>query len=474
VLGILFGLDPAPAGSCRVLELGCGDGANLLSMAQTLPASSFLGIDASASAIERGTGLARAAGLTNVELRVASLEALPDALGEVDYIVSHGVYSWVSPRARGALLECAAQRLRADGIAYVSYNAYPGCHLRDMTREILRYHLRDVDDPDTQLEQAHRLMETIVAIDDPNPYARALREQMERMLQFSDALLFHDDLAEISTPFYFHEFVGHAAAHGLQFLSEADLAESRMEGVPASAEQLFATVTDDPLAREQYMDFFKNRTFRRTLLCRAQRTVRRAIEDVHLERFTISSSARFQPPQDGGSAAQTFATPEGYSVMTSEPLVVAALRALADRWPAGLAFGELLERSAGAAGAPRVVAAGRLRAFLLEAYAARVVHLQSVASPISPRPGERPQASALGRAQAAAGRSAVSSLLHVNAHLHGELEPALLPLLDGTRDRRALSEHLIEDAAGTSRSSPDPGEIDAALERFASLGLLHA
>jgi hypothetical protein len=59
-----------------------------------------------------------------------------------------------------------------------------------------------------------------------------LSEQLERMLGESDALLYHDELAPLSTPFYFHEFIEHAAAHGLQFLSEAVLADSQKREVP--------------------------------------------------------------------------------------------------------------------------------------------------------------------------------------------------------------------------------------------------
>jgi cyclopropane fatty-acyl-phospholipid synthase-like methyltransferase len=462
-----------PAADCRVLELGCGDGANVLSMAQTLPQARFVGVDASTAAIERGSELAAAAGLANIELRAAQLQTLPEDLGDFDYIVSHGVYSWISPQARGALLDCCSERLSAEGIAYVSYNAYPGSHLRDMTREILRYHVRDVTDPDERLAQAQRLMRTIVAIDEPSVYARALREQLERMLNYSDALLFHDDLAEISTPFYFHEFIEHAAAHGLQFLSEAELSESRMEGVPASAGELFEAIADDPLAREQYMDFFKNRTFRRTLLCHAGVHVQRAIEDVEIERFAISSPARPAPeehlaaedqpaPEDHNAGRETFVTPEGHSVSTSEPLVLAALHELAGCWPAALSFPALLERSLGAADLPAEIAAARLRAIALEAYIARVIHLHSVPPPLSAGAGERPLASPLARAQCAAGLPAVSSLLHVNARLEGELEPRLLALLDGTRDRRTL--------AGELPSAME--QIEQCLARFASLGLL--
>jgi cyclopropane fatty-acyl-phospholipid synthase-like methyltransferase len=470
VIGRLFGLDPAPAAHCRVLELGCGDATNVLSMGQTLPQSSFVGIDASAAAIERGRELAAAAGLGNVALRVAQLQSLPEDLGEFDYIVSHGVYSWISPEARAGLLDCCGERLRAEGIAYVSYNAYPGSHLRDMTRQILRYHVRNITNPHERLQQAHRLMKTIVGIEEPSLYARALREQMERMLNYSDALLFHDDLAEISTPFYFHEFVEHAAAHGLQFLSEADLSESRMEGVPASAGELFEAVADDPLAREQYMDFFKNRTFRRTLLCHAHAPVRRAIGDIHLERFAISSSAR-PVAQDNVGEQRTLVTPEGHSVTTSEPLVLAALDALSSSWPAALEFPELLERSLGAIDVPAELAPARLRAILLEAYIARVVQLRSTPPPVSDHPAERPLASPLARAQCAAGLPAVSSLLHANARLEGELEPRLMAMLDGTRDKEALVDALL--GVGESNGPPPASaQVEEALARLASLGLL--
>ncbi len=99
---------------------------------------------------------------------------------------------------------------------------------------------------------------------------------------------------------------------------------------------------------------------------------------------------------------------------------------------------------------------------LLQAHLARIVMLQGCAPPLVNRPGERPTASALARAQHAVGLAAVSSLLHGNVRLEDELEPRLLPLLDGTRDREELAHELaapIEDVAG-------------ALERLASVGLL--
>ncbi len=449
-----------------MLELGCGDGGNVLSMAQTLPASSFLGIDIAEQAIARGSVLARAAGLTNVELHQGDLEALPDDLGSFDYIVAHGVYSWIPPGAREALLDCCRRRLNPAGIAFVSYNAYPGSYLRDMSRDILRFHLRAVDDPQQRLAAAQALMRTIVAIEEPTPFARVLREHMQRMLRVSDALLLHDDLAEISTPFYFHEFMEHARRHGLAFLSEADLFESQMRDLPAGVEQLMAHLppgTDEVLEREQYLDFFKNRMFRQTLLCHAEAPVRRELDDRHLESMVVSSSVS-RSTEQGAAEGETFVTAEGFSVTTSEPLVAAAMSALGQAWPAALDFSTLVDRASDAvgAGAPRDAIAARLRAVLLEAYLARIVQLNGSAPPLDTGVTERLCAGALSRAQCAAGSQVVSSLLHGNVAVADEREQRLLPLLDGTRDLEALTEAMGEPAA----------TVEELLGRFAAVGLL--
>jgi SAM-dependent methyltransferase len=495
--------------SCRVLELGCGDGGNALSIAQTLPDARVLGVDASPGAIERGTKLALAAGLGNVELRCATFGQLGDGVSEptgndpgdsagrgqsanepaeFDYIVAHGVYSWVPPQARGALLDCVKRCLAPEGIAFVSYNAYPGSYLRDMARDMLRYHVQGVSDPGERLIRAQELMKTIVEIEQPSPFARVLREQMERMLGYSDALLFHDDLAEVSTPFYFHEFVEHAHARGLQFLSEADLFESQMRDVPESAGHLMASLPQDVVVREQYMDFFKNRMFRQTLICHEAAPLNRTLDEAAIEGLWISSRARLgggaegkveegrapaetQPVSQGPALgedpeARTFLTPEGFSMTTSEPLVQAVMGALAEAWPRSMAFPPLMARAREAAGpeASSELVAARLSAVLLQAYLARIVMLSGCPPPVIGEVGERPTVSPLARAQSAADLKALSSLLHANVRLDGELEASMLDLLDGTRT-------LAEVAAALGAS---PEQIKECVERLASVGLLWA
>lgn len=65
----------------------------------------------------------------------------------------------------------------------------------------------------------------------------------------------------------YHEFAAHAARHGLQFLAETDVEEMQSARFPADVTAVPNGFGDDVLQCEHYLDFLKNRAFRRTLLC---------------------------------------------------------------------------------------------------------------------------------------------------------------------------------------------------------------
>jgi hypothetical protein len=354
------------------------------------------------------------------------------------------------------LLDRCRRSLAPHGIAFVSYNAYPGSYLRDMARDVLAFHLRGVVAPAQRLTRAHELMETIVAAETPTPYARVLREHLQRMLAASDALLYHDDLAPISTPFYFHEFVEHTAAHELQFLSEAQLSDSQLRDVPAHVGEFIASLPDDVVLREQYLDFFTNRMFRQTLLVRAAVPVHHEISDNRIDGLAISCPAS----RDG----DRFVTPSGASMTTTNPFVSAAMNELGDCWPESVTFDELLRRVARRVEVDTLaeVAVQQLRAVVLEGYLGQVVLLHGCAMPARARAGERPSAGALARAQRRAGSTVLTTLLGTNCTIDNELGDQLLPLLDGQRDRETLASEL-----GVKRAV-----IDGTLTGLARQGLL--
>src|SRR5687768_10414730 len=159
-IGTLFGLSPARVEKCRVLELGCGDGTNLVAMAATLPGSRFVGIDLATEPIGRGNQMAQAVGLRNVDLQARDiLERKLD--GEFDFIIAHGLYSWVPAVVRDRILEICRDHLAPQGMAFVSYNAYPGNHLRDVARGMMQYHARNFSNPLQQIRQARGLLKLV-------------------------------------------------------------------------------------------------------------------------------------------------------------------------------------------------------------------------------------------------------------------------------------------------------------------------
>ena len=469
-------MQPAPPSRCRVLELGCGDGGNLLPMAFTLPGSEFVGVDLSPSAIARGRETADALGIANAELREGDLAALPDDLGTFDYVLSHGVYSWVPPAAREGLMAACGELLAPNGVAYISYNAYPGSHLRDMAKGMLKWHVEGIESPAERIAAARELMEIIVAVESQSAYAKVLREHAERVLAYGDALLFHDDLAEVSTAFYFHEFMAHAAQHGLRFLAEADLSAGRIGDVPMeAARRLEELGGPDVVLREQYMDFVRNRMFRQTLLCRTAVDVQHALSPGDVAGFYIASAA--EPEGEvvvEGKAPGTFRTPT--STITSDaPIVKAAMNVLGETWPGAVAFDDLLAAArerAGSGGDVDVVIFGDA---MLRAHLAEVVELRTEPPPLCTRPCDRPRVNAFARFQAARGDAVVTTLRHTSLSIVDPLGRRLIALMDGTRDRAALAEAMRAPSEDPDWAPPPdeelPEAIDDAIDRLAKAGL---
>ena len=145
------GLKAASPQRMRVLELGCGRGGNLLPMAAQYPQSDFVGLDLSGSAIAKATIAQQELGLRNIAFHHRDILAVGDELGTFDYILVHGVYSWVPDIVREAILAIFGRLLTPHGIAYVSYNALPGCRLRDLARDVMLYATRDVHEPEERV-----------------------------------------------------------------------------------------------------------------------------------------------------------------------------------------------------------------------------------------------------------------------------------------------------------------------------------
>jgi SAM-dependent methyltransferase len=364
----LFGMTPAPVTRCRVLEIGCGSGGNLIPLAYHLSESQFVGVDLARTAIAAARKTARDLKLRNVELRAADLRSLGGGDGKFDYILAHGVYSWVPQDVRDALLDVCRARLAPHGVAYVSYNAFPGRYERHALRQMLLWSTRGIADPRRRIAAARKFRETESLPDD---------------------LLFHDVMAEVSDPSWFHEFVEHAARHRLQFLGEAD---------PHEMFDLRGCLLD--VDGEQREDWRKQRSFRQTLLCLSEVTLRRRVNAARMDRFLFSEN------------------PHGHRVSGGE----AVAQALHDAAPLPVEFDELIPY-AGGRRALREILFGLLRAGCVD------LHVHDF--PCEESAGERPRASVLARYQAVS-RDVVTNACHVLVRLDARTR-RVLPGLNGTR-----------------------------------------
>jgi SAM-dependent methyltransferase len=481
VLGELFGLAPAAPEQCRVLELGCGDGTNLLPLAFTFTESRFVGLDLAPTLIARGQQAIADLGLANIELRSADLVDFPTRGESFDYIIAHGVYSWVPPKARDALLAICRGRLAPQGVAFVSYNCLPGWHIRRMTREIMRFHVRAVPDPQERVRQAIAVCQFIAnSIEKPDPYRQVFKDQLEHVHRHGGGQLFHDDLAEVNAPCYFHEFMAHAAGHGLQYLAEADFFEMQDHVFTPETRQVLGDMTGSRLTREQYLDFIKCRRFRQTLLCHREATVRHPPEPGPIERFHISSKAKAEKAADGpeNRTVERFVEPQGGALAVDYPLAKAAFRVLGGRWPATASFDELCNAAAAMLpSAPEFASATarqNLAAILLEAYRANLVDFRRAPVRGAAQPSAQPAVWSFARWQAQRGE-AVTTLRGDNVRVEDEEGRRLLCLLDGSRGREGLRQTLGEDGPrDASADAPPPPDLEQRLQELARLALLQA
>jgi methyltransferase-like protein/SAM-dependent methyltransferase len=450
-LGTLLGMQPAPVEKCRGLELGCGDGINLIGFATVLTGSEFVGIDLSKVHIAAGLEMARNLDLRNVELYARDIMEDLSALGQFDYIIAHGLYSWVPPAVQDRVMELCRCLLTQQGIAFVSYNTYPGAHLRMMLREMMLFHTQGYEEPSQRIKQAGALLgflQTASAEDDP--YLLLMKKETERIQSFPAAHLFHDDLAEFYNPVYFHQFIDHATKHGLQFLTEAEYHETQDLSFPEEAARILKTMEYIPVIREQYIDFLRCRRFRQTLLCREEVAVRNNPESENIRSLRIAAQIRpmDEKTEELRDRHYKFEHARGSSFTIDLPLFNEALKLLGSIWPRSMPFTELAEGAIARLkeGSDLVEEKGEneflLAGLFLRLHAANLIELHSFEPPYARTPGLKPLASPLARLKIR-DTSLIPNLRHFNVCIDDPMTKRLLPMLDGTRDRKILTSELM-------------------------------
>lgn len=469
----LFGLNVCDVAGSRALEIGCAAGGNLLPFATSHPDAQVVGIDLSQVQIEQGLRHVEALGIRNLQLLQGDIATIDlTGMGPFDFIICHGVYSWVPESAQEGILSAFQKLLSPDGIAYISYNVYPGWKAKEIVRDAMLLRGYGKETPEEKLGYARGMIEFLQQVAPADGIlAKALADFNAIAERSREYYLLHEYLETFNKPCYFLEFLEHAGDYDLAYL--ADAAPMTMFAGNFGdkvADQLLAECGHSQVLLEQYLDFMVNRTFRQTLLVHSERAsqIRYVVDPA---RFRQLHFAAWMPPAGEATqlddSSQEFGDTPGATLVTQDPGTKATFEALNARWPWTLSYQELLT-----AVQTQLVEAGiEVTADLqtdIDNLLALLIARGQVRYRLDPvLPGT---ASTPPRIDEAARRMAELTSTDTDPftfnrwHENIPLSPAdryVLPLLDGNHDREALLEALQSvDDWGVVEADGDDGQSE--------------
>lgn len=274
--GTLVGLKPPTAKMARVLELGATYGGNIISQAAHNPEATFVGIELSQDQVEKGNKIIGDAKLDNVSLVQGDILNFDESMGTFDYIIAHGFYSWISDEMKDKLLDIISNHLADNGIAYVSYNTYPGWHTMEEVRQLMLFANRGHDES-THKEKVLRgktvgslVGAQILNYDNLKERNSKFLGALRSVMQKDDYYVGHDHLEPHNDPCYLYQFNDHLKANNLAYVGDADLTLSMVRTYDESiADKLEQLAPNSQVDQEQYLDFMLDTTFRKSIICKA-------------------------------------------------------------------------------------------------------------------------------------------------------------------------------------------------------------
>ncbi len=436
-------------------------------MAFHLPDSEFVGIDLAQTPIDAGHVRIKRLGLANIQLHQGDVAGINAGLGQFDYVIAHGLYSWVPEAVRPHILRVASELLTANGVAYVSYNALPGCRLRHLVRELLQFRFGASAYEPQRINEVRSFLREFARVENSNDdgFMKILKAEIGFVTDIPDYVLFHDDLTRHSSAFYLHEFVSAANSVDLQYLGEANLSEMfTMTGFDEFDSVLDRWANSDWVAREQYQDFTKGRRFRQSLLCRQSIALNREVDESTIRNHNLRSSLQAKSPEQSLLAHEPLEFVQSHrTVQIDQPVAKISLSLLAKAYPDTVSFAEVFSaalaecQSAGidyhadsTATALSKLFWSLARAGLLEVHGQPVRLLQHV--------GDKPRLNDLILDSLKLGIPLVGAL-HTGIKLEDQPAQLVCQKMDGRHDRLALCAAL----------QVAPQDNEASLSKIASL-----
>lgn len=452
-LGILFGMNPTPLEKARVLELGCAAGGNLMPFAQAYPKSQSIGVDLSKVQIDYGNELLKHTTIKNIELKHGSITDVDESWGKFDYIITHGVLSWVPEFVQEKMLEICGKNLTDNGIAYISYNTLPGWNMVRSIRDMMLYHSSTFTEDKDKISQAKLLLQFLKDSTEGSktPYAEFLKNEANLLANQPDHYIRHEHLEDNNKQFYFHEFMSLAHKNGLQYLGDAVLSSMYVGNLPTKAAEKLSEIKDI-VRTEQYMDYVTNRRFRSTLLCKNTVPLNRSLNITDSEKFYISLKAQPEKPLSEVKLEDSlenlkffFNNSTEVFVSSSSPSMKAILYTLCENSSTKLKFEEIISLASKKLASPQKDA---LKADLLN-NAMRLIlsgyiNISSESPTYSTKLTDKPKITSLARAQAEHTNSLwVSNLRHERLGIN-ILDKFSFRYCDGKNTVDDIKKHIVE------------------------------
>ncbi len=295
----LFQMDAAPIDKCRILELGCAMGGNIAPLAMKYPDSYALGVDISGEQIKEANELKAYLGLKNIDFQQADISKLDENIGEFDYIICHGVFSWVPDAVRDAVFEVCQKHLSDRGLAVISFNTLPGWGAVKTLRDMMLFHSKNFEKPEDKVREARALLGFIKENSSQNSaYNSVIEKELEILSTTNDSYVFHEHLESENHQYYLTDFVDMAKTYDLAYVGDTDITSMYAGNFSANARQTLSQIKDI-VQQEQYMDFLQNRRFRHTILTKAEnaKNINRAMQPQAILDFYLM--ANFTADNDG-------------------------------------------------------------------------------------------------------------------------------------------------------------------------------
>jgi SAM-dependent methyltransferase len=446
----LFGVDAPALANARVLEIGCASGSNMLPFAQAYPDAEIVGVDLCNAEVAAGNQTIDAIGLGNIRLFPKDIADIDAGMGQFDYVICHGLYSWVPEDVRQALLRVASERLKPQGVAYISYNVYPGWKAREIVRDAMLLRCGSLASVHDQIVDGRGMLDFLRTLArEGSVLKKVMDENIEVIRHGQDQYLTHEYLELGNRPCYFRDFMAASKAHNLSYLADAVPATMFASNYGhRAAEPLLRESGGNLEVLEQMLDFLNNRTFRQSLLVSGPRpgTVRQTLDPLRTARLHVAG--KYTPQHE---LTDQWCSWRGSRALAPNAISRDVILALNEAWPSTVPVASLIDQAAFAHSTSRREAERAVLAFIDTLIVGNAIRYRLDPLTLGTAPDSKPLISSALRQLAAVGRMdsnppTLFNLWHDPLVNLSMVERELLPILDGSRDLNALTVAIFERA----------------------------